>query len=182
MQFDKVQDSGNRSEYSTGAHRDATEGKGLPYLIPTMPLRRLAQHFENGAVKYGVNNWQKGIPLSRYYDSAQRHLWAILEKDLSEDHYAAVMWNIATMIQTIEWIQDGTLSRELDDLGITAAINQKLHTIGEMTIDLNVDTTAFDAAMERLKKSLTEIELISKRENDKISRIARIKRFFRRFI
>jgi hypothetical protein len=34
----------------------------------------VAKHFEEGAKKYGENNWQKGIPLHSYFDSAIRHL------------------------------------------------------------------------------------------------------------
>ena len=37
-------------------------------------MRRLAQHYQNGAKKYAKNNWRKGQPISRYYDSAMRHL------------------------------------------------------------------------------------------------------------
>ena len=114
--FETVQDSGAREDFGTGAVRDKQHGKGLPHLIPPIALRRLAQHFENGAEKYGRNNWQNGIPLSSYIDSAQRHLWAIIEGKDDEDHAAAVIWNISCFIWTKSRISEGVLPERLDDL------------------------------------------------------------------
>lgn len=53
----------------------------------------VAKHFENGALKYGEHNWQKGIPVSRYVDSALRHLMKDLAGETDEDHAAAFVWN-----------------------------------------------------------------------------------------
>lgn len=115
--FTSVKDSGDRSVVElTGSRRDRRPGKGLPHLIPPLALRRLAIHFENGAAKYGVRNWEKGQPLSWFWDSAFRHLLAILEGDESEDHPAAVMWNAACLIDTEDRIKKGELPKELDDL------------------------------------------------------------------
>ena len=36
-------------------------------------LLEVSVHFEEGARKYGENNWQKGIPCSAYIDSGVRH-------------------------------------------------------------------------------------------------------------
>ena len=74
-------DSGARSEFTTGAVRDASEGKGNPSLIPVDALRAVARRFEDGATKYGRDNWKQGIPLSRYVDSLYRHLWQFMEGD-----------------------------------------------------------------------------------------------------
>ena len=52
-----------------------------------------AVHMENGARKYGDNNWQKGIPLHRYVDSAIRHYLKFLRGDEDERHDRAVIWN-----------------------------------------------------------------------------------------
>src|SRR3954470_1453827 len=59
-EFTAVKDSGQRQEFSTGAVRDTQTGKGFPHLLPSHALLRLAKHFENGAKKYGKNNWRKG--------------------------------------------------------------------------------------------------------------------------
>ena len=40
--------------------------------VPMMMIE-VSKHFENGAKKYGVDNWKKGIPESSYVDSAVRH-------------------------------------------------------------------------------------------------------------
>ena len=37
-------------------------------------MLEVSKHFEDGAVKYGDNNWRRGIPLHCYIDSAVRHL------------------------------------------------------------------------------------------------------------
>ena len=50
-------DSGKRSEFQTGSVRDACEGKGIPSLIPVSALRSVAKRFEDGATKYGRDNW-----------------------------------------------------------------------------------------------------------------------------
>lgn len=117
MEFDKVKDSGERQKFLTGAVRDTQRGKGTPHLLPTHALYRLAKHFENGAVKYSPNNWRKGIPLSRYMDSAFRHWCAILDGAKDEDHAASVLWNMACFIETAHMIETGKLSKELDDIG-----------------------------------------------------------------
>lgn len=113
--FKEVKDSGVRQNFETGSVRDTDEGKGNPCLVPTYPLRRLAVHYQNGAVKYKRNNWRKGQPISRYYDSAQRHLWAFAEGDTSEDHLAAAMWNICSIIQTQKDVEDGYLDESMND-------------------------------------------------------------------
>ena len=53
-------DTGKRSQFSTGAVRDASEGKGIPSLIPIDALRAVSKRFEDGATKYGRNNGNKG--------------------------------------------------------------------------------------------------------------------------
>ena len=109
-------DSGERSEFSTGAVRDAMSGKGCSSLIAIDALRAYFCRFEDGATKYGRDNWKKGIPLSRYVDSLYRHLWQFMEGDTSEDHGGAVIWNAMCLIQTEKWIAEGKLPNELNDL------------------------------------------------------------------
>jgi len=118
--FDKVNDSGKRQEFVTGSKRDTREGKGRFDLIPTYPLRRLARHYQNGAEKYGDKNWERGQPLSRYLDSCMRHLIGVLEGLTDEDHASACAWNMFSYIATCQWIEEGKLPAELDDLGHTS--------------------------------------------------------------
>ena len=73
-----LHDSGGRQQFVTGAVRDRQAGKGRFDLLPALAVTRLARHFEKGAAKYGDRNWEQGIPLSRFLDSALRHLFAYL--------------------------------------------------------------------------------------------------------
>lgn len=114
-QYTGVNDSGNRENFDTGSVRDTREGKGRFDLIPHYPLKRLAQHYENGAKKYGDRNWEKGQPLMRFIDSAERHLNNIKSGDRSEDHESAVLWNIMGYMYTLDKIESGLLPEELDN-------------------------------------------------------------------
>lgn len=59
-------------------------------------------HFEQGAKKYGENNWQKGIPVQCYIDSAIRHYLKYERGDKDEPHDRAFVWNILCAIWTID--------------------------------------------------------------------------------
>jgi hypothetical protein len=63
-------------------------------------LFEVAKHFEDGAKKYGENNWQKGIPVRCYIDSAVRHYLKYLRGDKDERHDRAFCWNIMCAIWT----------------------------------------------------------------------------------
>jgi hypothetical protein len=67
--------------------------------LPTM-LLEVAKHFEDGAKKYGEHNWQKGIPVRCYIDSAVRHYLKWLRGDKDEPHDRAFCWNILCAIWT----------------------------------------------------------------------------------
>lgn len=67
--------------------------------IPTCCLE-LSTHFEEGAKKYGENNWQKGIPTHCYIDSAVRHFLKFLRGDNDEPHDRAFVWNLLCCIWT----------------------------------------------------------------------------------
>lgn len=68
----------------------------------TTMLLELAIHFEEGAKKYGDNNWRKGIPVRCYIDSAVRHYLKFLRGDKDEPHDRAFCWNIICAIWTCE--------------------------------------------------------------------------------
>ena len=63
-------------------------------------ILEVAKHFEDGAVKYGDNNWQKGIYLHCYIDSAVRHYCKYRRGDKDEPHERAFLWNILCAIWT----------------------------------------------------------------------------------
>lgn len=58
----------------------------------------VAKHFEEGAKKYGENNWQKGLPVNCYIDSAVRHYLKWLRGDKDEPHDRAFVWNLMCCI------------------------------------------------------------------------------------
>ena len=66
---------------------------------PTMFLET-AKHFEEGAKKYGEHNWQLGIPVKCYIDSAVRHYLKWRRGDNDESHDRAFCWNIMTALWT----------------------------------------------------------------------------------
>jgi dATP/dGTP diphosphohydrolase, N-terminal len=112
-EYDTVKDSGTRQSFDTGAVRDIQQGKGRFDLISPIFLRRLARHYENGARKYGDRNWERGIPVTRYLDSAMRHINEYREGLRDEDHLTAAAWNIACAIHTEEMVERGLLPKEL---------------------------------------------------------------------
>lgn len=114
--FDSVKDSGSREEFQTGSVRDTRDGKGRFDLISPIVTERDAKHLENGAKKYGSRNWEKGQPLSRFMDSAMRHLNKYMEGHRDEDHLAAARWNIAAIIHIEEMIRRGKMPNTLNDL------------------------------------------------------------------
>ena len=114
--FDKVKDSGERQEFSTGARRDTQKGKGRFDLLPVNAIFRLAKHFENGAEKYGDDNWRKGIPLRRYLDSLMRHTFKLAGGLEDEDHLSAIIWNACCLLETQELIRQGKIPEEFANL------------------------------------------------------------------
>ena len=137
-----IKDSGERSEFATGAVRDIQKGKGRCDLMPldvvamimdpddvipeiaefvetgdqmhlqialgqfdgypTWPdvFLEVSKHFEEGAEKYGENNWQKGLPVKCYINSAVRHYLKWLRGDKDEHHDRAFCWNVICAIWT----------------------------------------------------------------------------------
>ncbi len=153
-----ILDSGDRTQFESGAVRDMRAGKGRCDLMPldvvaklTNPddefedsmfwsvykfqetddvehlylaldkfcvafrrdrytmLLEVAIHFEDGAKKYGDDNWRKGIPVKVFLDSALRHYIKFLRGDKDEPHDRAVCWNLMCAIWT------ATHKPELDD-------------------------------------------------------------------
>ena len=70
-------------------------------------ILEVAKHFEDGCNKYGERNWEKGIPVNRYIDSAVRHYIKHLRGDTDEMHDRAFVWNILCCIWTINHFGEG---------------------------------------------------------------------------
>ena len=105
-----IKDSGQRSEFSTGAVRDMSEGKGRMDLLPWNAIMEVSKHCEEGAKKYGENNVDKGIPMHSLADSAMRHMAKFIAGHKDEDHLRAAAWNILWALEFREMMP------ELNDL------------------------------------------------------------------
>ena len=66
-------------------------------------ILEVAKHFEEGAKKYGENNWQKGIPVNCYLNSAIRHYLKWLRGDKDEPHDRAFVWNLMCCIWEVDY-------------------------------------------------------------------------------
>ena len=105
-----IKDSGERTEFSTGAVRDMKRGVGRMDLLPWYGIMEVSKHCEEGAEKYGEHNVDKGIPLHSLCDSAARHLAKFIAGETDEDHLRAAAWNLL-------WaLNQRTTHPELDDL------------------------------------------------------------------
>lgn len=111
-----IKDSGNRTEFETGAVRDLKDGCGRMDLVPWTAVMELSKHCQKGAEKYGEHNVDKGIPQHSLIDSAFRHLAKYTEGWSDEDHLVAAAWNIMWALQQRE---------------VRPELNDMYHKVGE---------------------------------------------------
>lgn len=94
-----IKDSGERTLFETGAVRDMHFGKGRMDLLPWYAIMEVARHCEEGALKYGERNVDRGIPLHSLLDSGSRHLAKYILGEDDEDHLRAACWNLLWALQ-----------------------------------------------------------------------------------
>lgn len=100
-----TKDSGERQEFSTGMVRDIQTDKPRYDLLDKSMLRRWADLMARGAAKYGENNWRKAETdeeLRRFESSLLRHTFQLLDGDRTEDHGAAICFNVAGYEMVLE--------------------------------------------------------------------------------
>lgn len=85
--------------YETGAVRD-TGGKGRCDLLPHSALLRVARHMENSLVDHEERNWERGLPMHCFLDSAMRHIFKYMDGMTDEDHLAAAATNLLMALWT----------------------------------------------------------------------------------
>lgn len=72
--------------------------------IPFEALEACGEIFAEGEIKYGLDNWKKGVNDKEYQNERTRHAIRHLMKwangDRSEPHLAKVMWFCVTQIWT----------------------------------------------------------------------------------
>lgn len=90
-------------------------------LIPTLPLRLLAEHYGKGAEKYhpvnGKDNWRNGYDFSLSYAAMQRHANAFwsgedIDSETGDPHLVAVAWHAFTLLT---FAADDDLRKRFDD-------------------------------------------------------------------
>ena|ERR1700719_3926950 len=94
----ETKDSGKRQVFETGMQRDVQTDKPRYDLIDRVFLKRWAELMARGAQKYGEENWRKAETqeeLNRFKASAIRHMYQWLDGDESEDHAAAIAFNLS---------------------------------------------------------------------------------------
>ena len=80
---------------------------------PMTFLLEASHHYEEGAAKYGANNWKYGMPLSVFIDSGVRHFLKALRGDIDEPHHRAFAWNMLSALWMFE--NKPTVVSDLDE-------------------------------------------------------------------
>lgn len=92
----------NRHEYDTGAVRSA-DCKNIRYdLISPIGLAAVARTYAEGAEKFGVCNWENGMPVTDLLNHAIAHIYKFLGGDRSEEHLAHAAWNLIGAVHSME--------------------------------------------------------------------------------
>lgn len=78
-------------------------------------MLELAKHYEDGAKKYAERNWERGLPLHSFIDSAVRHYLKFQRGDNDEHHDRAFLWNLFGVL----WTQTHKKEVSLFDLPFT---------------------------------------------------------------
>ena len=108
--------SSEETVHPSGAQRDTRIGKGAFCWIPWSAIFLVSRIYENGNRQRGIRNWEKGMPLEQYLDSALRHITRHLAGDRSEPHISQAIWNLLNFLQTSIWVKLGLRPKELNDL------------------------------------------------------------------
>ena len=102
--------------FDSGAKRDSAAGKPRPDLLSPFATMRRGRVMELGARKYGDRNWEKGMPLSVFVASANRHFIQFLMGETDEDHLAHCAFNLDAIMHGQEMIRRGLWPAEYNDL------------------------------------------------------------------
>ncbi len=115
--------------FDTGAVRGDDRGRGKPSLLPFEAISMVSRCFngsawmpmlgvievtkvyEAGAAKYEDRNWEQGMNLSAYVDSAYRHFAKFQQGETDEPHCGQFAWNLCCLLQTYIWVADGVIGK-----------------------------------------------------------------------
>lgn len=89
-------------KFESGAVRGVESSIARFDLITPVGLRRLAETYGEGSLKYGDENWLKGIDTKNLMNHALTHINKYLSGDTSEDHLAHAAWNLFAIMHNEE--------------------------------------------------------------------------------
>ncbi len=101
----------DKHKFNSGAVRSKLADVRFDLISP-LALRRLAATYNEGAVKYGDNNWRRGMEFSNVINHVLEHINTYLSGSDSdgEDNLAHACWGLMTLME-----QEDT-KPELNDL------------------------------------------------------------------
>lgn len=79
----------------------------------------VSHQYEDGAKKYGINNWMLGMSCEEYLDSGTRHYMKHRRGDTDEPHLRASVWNFIGLVWTTlnrPELKYKTVPETLDDI------------------------------------------------------------------
>lgn len=86
------------TKFKSGAVRGKEDSIARFDLITPVGLRRLAETYGEGAIKYSDENWLKGIEAKNLMNHAMTHINKFMDGDKTEDHLAHAVWNLMAIM------------------------------------------------------------------------------------
>lgn len=125
-----------QKNYDTGAVRDvavagskASKFHARYDLLSPIALKRVAETYGEGAVKYGDHNWRQGMPFSDTLNHCLAHLSEYMRGDTSEDHLAHAAWNLFALMHFEE------THPELNDIKVDDLVKSPHIPVSDMVPD-----------------------------------------------
>ena len=152
-----LKDSGERQSFDTGAVRDTQTGKGRFDLLSPFALMRVARVAQKGGMKYTDRNWEKGMPVSRFLDSALRHIFQYIMGMSDEDHLAQAAWNIDAAMHMEEMVIRGRLDPSIIDLPDFGRVDDPQPEPEGFPVDITrLKQTVKDAILKQVEDTRTQ--------------------------
>jgi hypothetical protein len=94
-----INTSSSSRVFESGSKRDDDSDKPLVNHLSAYLRLRFGYLLRMGANKYGKNNWRKGQPTEAALESLHRHLAKYEVGDRTEDHLAALIFNVQLIME-----------------------------------------------------------------------------------
>lgn len=90
------------TKFPSGAVRSTDANKYAYHLISPIGLRRLAETYREGSVKYGDLNCEMGMPISDLLNHVLKHIYDYLGGSRSEDDLSHAAWGLIMAMHSEE--------------------------------------------------------------------------------